>query len=268
MKKNAGKAPSYQMYPKDWNENAKLKMCSYSAQGVWIRLVNTSYDMPVKGVFSMSNRPLKRHEVLELLPGKTRVKRKAFDELVKWGVIKQRDDNTFYCKRLYEDMRLREIRIAAGKQGGNPNLVKDLDNQNPKQKEPPSSSSSSSTSIKEKDMLVFDEFRKLYPGKKRGLETEFTNFTKKHKDWREVLPTLKGLLEKQIDLRKRNDITKTFNPHWKNLATWLNGRFWEEDCGGEAKQTCAFCPATEKVMRKNVNDTDVWFCPDCAWRVE
>lgn len=151
MKKNSGKAPSYQMYPKDWNEDAKLKMCSYRAQGLWIRLINTSYDMPEKGVFRFQKRPLNKSEILNLLPGKNATKRKAFDELVKWDIIKQFDDKSFYCKRLYKDMRLRDIRKAAGKKGGNPNLVGDLLNQNPNQSDKqnltPSSSTSSSTSV-------------------------------------------------------------------------------------------------------------------------
>lgn len=224
MKKNAGKAPSYQMYPKDWNENAKLKMCSYAAQGLWIRLVNMSYYMPEKGVFSMSNHPLNRYEILKLLPGNTSVKRNAFNELVKWGVIKQREGNTFYCKRLYEDMRLRAIRIAAGKQGGNPNLVKDLDNQNPKQKEPPSSSSSSSTSIKLQEyMSIFDQARKLYPDRKRGLQPEFDNFKKKHKTWIDILPLLEPAIKQQIIWRNRD------GQYWKNFKTWINNSCWTEE---------------------------------------
>jgi hypothetical protein len=153
MKKNSGKAPSYQMYPKDWNEDAALKMCSLAAQGLWIRLINTSYDMPVKGVFRFNKEPLKAQEILIMLPGNMRSKKNAFSELIKWGVIKQMDDNSFYCKRLYKDMRLREIRKEAGSKGGNPNLVGNLVKQNlnqtPKQNLTPaaSASSSSSTSV-------------------------------------------------------------------------------------------------------------------------
>ena len=159
-KKNTGKDPSYQMYPKDWNENAKLKMCSYAAQGLWIRLINTSFDMPVKGVFMLSKHPLSgrdsvdlmspkhplnEQEVLDLLPGNMRTKRAAFRELVKWNVIKQGEDKAFYCKRLRNDMKLREIRREVGKLGGNPNLVKNLVNQNDNQSPTPSTSTSNST---------------------------------------------------------------------------------------------------------------------------
>jgi len=84
---------------------------------------------------------------------------------------------------------------------------------------------------KQKEFFLksFDEFRKLYPGKKRGLNTEFENFTKKHKDWKAVLPDLKSLLQCQINQRLVQEQAKQFVPLWKNLQTWINQRCWEEE---------------------------------------
>lgn len=75
----------------------------------------------------------------------------------------------------------------------------------------------------------FEEFRKLYPGTKRGLDTEFANFKKKHKDWNTVLPTLKGILEKQIEVKRNIRANGGFVPEWKHLQTWINQRCWEEE---------------------------------------
>jgi hypothetical protein len=170
MKKNSGKAPAYQMYPMDWNEDTELKMCSYAAEGLWIRLTNTSYGMPVKGVFvkkinggkaiTLLNQtdnqqvnllPLKLSEIASLLRGETEEKLNLLNELTANNVLKRLDDGeykgAFYVKRLYEDMKLRAIRQEAGKHGGNPNLVGNLLNQNVNQKTTPSSSSSSSISL-------------------------------------------------------------------------------------------------------------------------
>jgi len=159
-KKNSGKAPSFQMYPKDWNEDHDLKMCSFAAEGLWIRLVNTSFEMPVKGVFirrlNGSLTALKLEEIANLIRGNTREKMRLLRELIANNVLKQLTEGdcagAFYVKRLYEDMKLRAIRAEAGKQGGNPNLAKNLDGnllnqnpeQNPKQNPTPSSSTSSS----------------------------------------------------------------------------------------------------------------------------
>ena len=44
----------------------------------------------------------------------------------------------------------------------------------------------------------FDDARKKYPSTKRGNQTEFNNFVKKHNDWKNVLPLLLPAVEHQI----------------------------------------------------------------------
>lgn len=81
--------------------------------------------------------------------------------------------------------------------------------------------------VKEKE--IFDEFRKKYPGTKRGNDIEFENFKKKHKDWKDVLPLLLEKLNYQIKAREENRKLGGFVPEWKNLQTWINQRCWEEE---------------------------------------
>uniref|UniRef100_A0A6H1ZS87 Lin1244/Lin1753-like N-terminal domain-containing protein n=1 Tax=viral metagenome TaxID=1070528 RepID=A0A6H1ZS87_9ZZZZ len=78
------------------------------------------------------------------------------------------------------------------------------------------------------DKEVFESFRKIYPGIKRGLNTEFKDF-QKHKDWQDVLPTLITIINNQISNCKRLKMQKEFVPEWKHLTTWLNKRCWEEE---------------------------------------
>lgn len=81
----------------------------------------------------------------------------------------------------------------------------------------------------EKNLVVFEEFRKLYGGQKNGCETEFKNFKKRHKDWKEILPQLPEIIKRQIEQRRRKALKKEFVPEWKHLATWINKRCWEEE---------------------------------------
>lgn len=81
---------------------------------------------------------------------------------------------------------------------------------------------------KKSNAEIFDEFRKLYLGTKRGNETEYKNFIK-HKDYKEVVGKLKEIIEKQIDHRKKLKQADNFVPQWKNLKTWINGRCWEDE---------------------------------------
>jgi len=80
-----------------------------------------------------------------------------------------------------------------------------------------------------KEKEVFEIFRKIYPGTKRGLSTEFDNFTKKHKDWKDVLPRLTDLLNKQIKAKEKLSSKGEFVPVWKNMQTYINQRCWEEE---------------------------------------
>ena len=73
---------------------------------------------------------------------------------------------------------------------------------------------------------IFNEARKLYPGTKRGNETEFKNFIK-HKNWKEVLSLLLPSIKNQIRYRE-NAPSDKFVPEWKNFKTWINNKCWED----------------------------------------
>lgn len=77
-------------------------------------------------------------------------------------------------------------------------------------------------------LVAFDSFRILYGGKKRGNQTEFTDF-RKHSDWQDVLPNLIEIIKKQIECRKIRKSRDEFVPQWKNLKTWIHQRCWEEE---------------------------------------
>lgn len=86
------------------------------------------------------------------------------------------------------------------------------------------------------EKILFEEFRKIYLGTKRGLDIEFANFCKKHKDWREVLPYLKVNYERQIEAKKsqRGSIDPRYEKH---LQTYINQRCWEEEISYGSNQT-------------------------------
>nr|WP_319510183.1 hypothetical protein [uncultured Draconibacterium sp.] len=75
--------------------------------------------------------------------------------------------------------------------------------------------------------VIFDQFRKAYPGTKRGNEVELKNFLKKNKP--EVVHLLFPALQKEISYK--DDLTKsgTFRPEWKNLKTWINNQCWTQE---------------------------------------
>ena len=83
--------------------------------------------------------------------------------------------------------------------------------------------------------LIFEEFRKVYLGRKRGCQTELDNLKKKHKDWREVLPLLKPAYERQCaaKIAQKGKIDPQYE---KNLQTYINNRCWEEEVTYDSNQ--------------------------------
>lgn len=73
----------------------------------------------------------------------------------------------------------------------------------------------------------FELFRKKYPGSKRGLDTEFNNFKKKHKDYHEVVFDLNKAIDALMEWREAKKANGQFVPEYANLQTWINQRRWE-----------------------------------------
>ena len=65
--------------------------------------------------------------------------------------------------------------------------------------------------------------RLAYPGKKRGLETEWLNFVSKHKNWKDLLDD-RGLAACVEEMIRAKTFEAPFWPHFKNF---VNLRQWE-----------------------------------------
>lgn len=106
-----------------------------------------------------------------------------------------------------------------------PNVLELLEQQGPSKglHSPTSISISKGKGISKEEKEIFNIARKRFPGSKNGLDVEFTNFQKKHKDWREVLPLLLPAIEQQIIWRKADE------RYWKMFQTWINQRCWTEE---------------------------------------
>lgn len=79
----------------------------------------------------------------------------------------------------------------------------------------------------DEEKAVFEEFRKKYPGKKRGLQTELDLLIKKHKDWKEIIPILSVAIDVENRKRKEAISADKFFPSPQHLQTYINNRSWE-----------------------------------------
>ena len=93
----------------------------------------------------------------------------------------------------------------------------------------------------------FSQFVSLYKkegGRVRGVETEFADFSKRHKDWQEIIPYLEIALQREVRARNQAKQDKVFYPEMKNLSTYLGKqRAWEMFVTiGEEIQTDTYNP--------------------------
>ena len=92
---------------------------------------------------------------------------------------------------------------------------------------------------------LFDEARKIFKGRKNGLEPEYTNFKKKFPNYKDVIPLLKPAIENQIVWRKED------NCFWKTFQTWINNSCWTEEKESYERNNGKTTPTGERKPEDN-----------------
>jgi len=150
------KRPAFQFYPADWRKDLELGACSFTTRGIWFEMLCVMHEARPYGFMAMDGRAIPDQAAANLVRVPLPAYRRAIGELETNGVFSRTEDGLIYCRRMVRDERLRNVRADAGKLGGNPNLVRDLVNQNESKPPPevnlaskqvptPSSSASAST---------------------------------------------------------------------------------------------------------------------------
>lgn len=88
------KRPSFQFYPADWRNNAKLRRCSWEARGVWIELLGLLHDSDNYGVLAW---PLK--EIAQALGAPVKALKELVDKGVLYGIEKGECEPFVYTPR-------------------------------------------------------------------------------------------------------------------------------------------------------------------------
>lgn len=122
---------------------------------------------------------------------------------------------------------------------------------------------------------LFEEARKLYPGRVRGGPEEWDDFRKKYgMKVSKICPLLVPAIEKQIKHREECAEKEIWCPQWKNFKTWYNGKWWTEEIPQTKKpkpKKCEFCgkPATQSEIEYfDDGARTVFRCYDCPDRAK
>lgn len=84
--------------------------------------------------------------------------------------------------------------------------------------------------VMDRTMSAFEEARKLYPGTKRGSETEFKNFRKKYPmSFHTTVFKLLSAIESRMKWEEDSRLIGSFIPPWPHFQTWINQARWEDE---------------------------------------
>lgn len=100
----------------------------------------------------------------------------------------------------------------------------------------------------------FEEFRKAYPGRKRGHDTELAAFKRKYKNWTEIVPLLMPALQRLIEYNNTASAAGKWTASYANLSTWLFHARWEEELPEITSNNAAAQPTIEQSKPLTASD--------------
>jgi hypothetical protein len=149
------KLPSLQFYPADWRKDPGIQALSRHDRSVWFDILCIMHESDERGVLLLAGKPIPDEVLARMLNLDNQTFNQTLCAILTYGVASRRqDDGALISRRMVRDEKLIQTRRNAGKQGGNPVLLKQKPTthlkQKPtthlKQKPTPSSSSSISSS--------------------------------------------------------------------------------------------------------------------------
>jgi hypothetical protein len=111
----------------DWESDEALRLCSLSAQGLWMRMLCLAAKADPTGYVTVNGRPLGVTDIARLAGVTETECESLLSELDRNGVFSRTRSGTIYSRRMIRDFKRRQIAQKNGKSGGNPSLSKDKD---------------------------------------------------------------------------------------------------------------------------------------------
>lgn len=119
--------PSSRWYWNDWENDLGLKLCSWAAQGMWMRMLSLAARSAPIGFVSVNGAALSTAELAALLGGAPEVVGTLLAELEKNHVFSRDRSGRIYNRRMVRDQKARILAVENGKKGGNPRLLQPID---------------------------------------------------------------------------------------------------------------------------------------------
>jgi hypothetical protein len=123
MAKPKDKQPWFKFYPQDWRGDAKLRMCSIAARGLWAEMLCVMHEADPYGHLMIEGKPVVNRQIASLAGISVSECGKLMCELESAGVYSRTDDKIIFSRRMVRDREKAEKDRENGKGGGNPKIT-------------------------------------------------------------------------------------------------------------------------------------------------
>lgn len=118
-------------YWSDWANDPALKLCSFAAQGLWMRMLCVAAEATPTGYVAVGGNALDETGIARLTGASLSEVANLLGELERNGVFSRDRHHRIYSRRMIADAKRRAIAVKNGKNGGNPTLRKQIANSSP-----------------------------------------------------------------------------------------------------------------------------------------
>lgn len=110
--------PAMPFYVGDWLKAPEIRALSYSAKGLWLEMLCYMWESKERGYLLIGDRPVSK-ETLSKMTGLAKdLLEDLLSELEQFAVYSIREDGAIYSRKMIKMQHIREVRAAAGKEGG------------------------------------------------------------------------------------------------------------------------------------------------------
>lgn len=109
--------------PQDWRGDAKLRVCSIGARGLWIEMICVMHEAIPYGHLLVGGRPPSVKQLATLAGISYAECERLLVEIELAGVYSKTSDGVIYSRRMVRDRTKADQDRSNGKHGGNPTLV-------------------------------------------------------------------------------------------------------------------------------------------------
>lgn len=115
--------PWMKFYPSDWRSDPKLKLCSFSARGLWIEMIALMHESTPYGHLIVAGKQPSELQLCNMLGGQLSDIQNCMNELESAQVFSRTKAGIIYSRRMVNDEKKAGISRKNGKKGGNPKLA-------------------------------------------------------------------------------------------------------------------------------------------------